>query len=302
MKALTESKIGSLWKSNITNYCQESASRAIDLPDDDPDVLERFLQFLYTGTYEDGVNSTWGRPSAVAMMSHQEVAIRLEAPPGVSIPYGTSDEENPPDAATAQHGTVDNGVSASAATNSPNSEDDDERADGNYLPPEVGEFNEPEEEYNEFYAESDYDSDAPPSPSRRLWHVDNNLKGPLRENYQEVVGELATIRRDLFLPLRLYVMADKFDVPALRLLARERFYRAVEVSWSVSECFPQVIDELYRSTRDTDIAMRGIVCRLVANSLNEDQTREKLEPIMRLHADFAVDVLNTVLNSSRGTW
>ncbi|KAK4233614.1 hypothetical protein C8A03DRAFT_19344, partial [Achaetomium macrosporum] len=41
----------------------EAATRVIDLPEDDPDVLERFLRFLYTGTYEDDVISALLAPN-----------------------------------------------------------------------------------------------------------------------------------------------------------------------------------------------------------------------------------------------
>ena len=64
-------------------------------------------------------------------------------------------------------------------------------------------------------------------------------------NKEEAMQRLVKIRNDMTLPLRLYIMADKYDVPALRLLARDRFYRAVELEWEHAECFPDVVDELH---------------------------------------------------------
>jgi hypothetical protein len=97
-------------------------------------------------------------------------------------------------------------------------------------------------------------------------------------------------------------MADKYDVPALKLLARDRFYRTAEVSWTTAECFPDVVDELYSCTPDTDLAMREIVCRLVGNSVHNNEARERMEPVMRKHGDFAVGVMNYTLHFSKLSW
>ncbi|ROT37238.1 hypothetical protein SODALDRAFT_192269 [Sodiomyces alkalinus F11] len=103
--------------------------------------------------------------------------------------------------------------------------------------------------------------------------------------------------RCLFLPLRLYVMADKYDVPALRLLARDRFYRSAECG-RMDDDFPDVIDELFQTTRQNDTSLREIVCSLVGSKARDREYREKMDPVMRKHGDFAVGVLNYVLLNS----
>lgn len=107
----------------------------------------------------------------------------------------------------------------------------------------------------------------------------------------EGLKQFADLRSDMTLPLRLYVMADKYDVPALRLLARDRFYRAVELVWEEAKCFPDVVDELYQTTPPTDTAMREIVCRLVAAVIHVPRVRDKMRSVMIKHGDFAVGVM-----------
>ncbi|GJD04099.1 BTB/POZ domain-containing protein [Colletotrichum higginsianum] len=116
------------------------------------------------------------------------------------------------------------------------------------------------------------------------------------------IRDQAAVRNDLFLHLRVYVMADKFAVPALKLLARDRFYRAAELAWDVADEFPDVVDELYTNTPDTDVDMRGIVCRLVGNNVFDDRVRERLEPVMRKHGDFAVGMLKHVIAERKERW
>ncbi|KAL2019046.1 hypothetical protein VTK56DRAFT_10150 [Thermocarpiscus australiensis] len=97
----------------LSSGFSETVTGVIDLPEDDPDVVERFLQFLYTGTYQDNFISTWEKPADVHIMSLDDVADELVTGPGVQV------------------------------------SGDSETEDGDYKSPEQYD-EEPEEEYNEF--------------------------------------------------------------------------------------------------------------------------------------------------------
>ncbi|EEU40679.1 uncharacterized protein NECHADRAFT_33838 [Fusarium vanettenii 77-13-4] len=251
----------------LSSNFKEAASRVVELPDDDPDVLERFLEFLYTGAYSDGVNQTWGKPSTVAMMSPEEVQENLN-----------------------------------------NTPDDSDENDLDYEPPSPtstrsNSNSEPEEEYNEYYGDSASNSEQEPEDSPEEPRLESMSVMQLCEllalNKEEAMQRLVKIRNDMTLPLRLYIMADKYDVPALRLLARDRFYRAVELEWEHAECFPDVVDELYLGTPQTDTAMREIVCRIVGSRILSDRVRDKMRPVMEKHGDFAVGVMEYAIHSGR---
>ncbi|RSL71874.1 hypothetical protein CEP54_001185 [Fusarium duplospermum] len=281
----------------MTSPLQEAASRIVELPDDDPDVLERFLEFLYTGAYSDDVNQTWGKPSAAAMMSPEEVQENLNNTPGVPEDFLAGDQGPSTPCPVPQNS---NQVG-------PNGDDSDEN-DLDYEPPSPTSSrsntnSEPEEEYNEYYGGGASNSeqeqeDSPEKPSLGT-RFDMKLSELVALDKEEAMQRLVEMRNDMSLPLRLYIMADKYDVPALRLLARDRFYRAVELEWEHAECFPDVVDELYLGTPQTDTAMREIVCRIVGSRILNDRVREKMRPIMEKHGDFAVGVMEYAIHSGR---
>lgn len=71
---------------------QETTSGTIELPDDDPKILRYFLQFLYTGNYDDGATPCVGTPSLAALASPGEVIEKLQTAPGVAVPLGEYNE------------------------------------------------------------------------------------------------------------------------------------------------------------------------------------------------------------------
>lgn len=245
-------------------------------------MLERFLEFLYKGNYTDGTGNTWEKPSTAALMSPEEVQESLNNPAGF----------------------LSNGRNSAS-----NEEEYDDLDDPTYAPGEIPEP-EVEEEYEEFEEDSvDESEDEGEDEGEEKDEGQNDTAAPddliskLSDlEPKEALEALAKEHDDLFLPLRLYIMADKYDVPALRLLARDRFYRAAELLWEEAECFPEVVDELYRCTPETDTAMRDIVCRLVGSRIKDDEIRTKMRPVMAEHGAFAVGVLEYMMYLSKETW
>ncbi|KAF7560163.1 hypothetical protein G7046_g4000 [Stylonectria norvegica] len=273
---------------------KEAISRVIELLEDDPYILQLLLEFLYTGSYTDGVNPSLGVPSSFALLTPEEVQEHLEEKPGVTriVPITASrpelgDEISIGAGRSTLHAylrdTGDNEVEdPNFGSSSPveGVRNDEEEA-------EEKEDDEPDEEY------SQYDEASELEQSNRR----DSLTEIERLDHEEL-AQLAADRNDLFNHLRLYIMADKYDVPALRLLARERFYRAAEVTWAEADYFPVLVDELYRSTLESDTAMRDIVCRLVGSRIEEPAIREKMRPVMEEHGAFAVGVMEYMLHFS----
>ncbi|KAE9578527.1 hypothetical protein CGMCC3_g5396 [Colletotrichum fructicola] len=273
---------------------KEAASGTIDLPDDEPSIFRRLLQFLYTGNYDDGVTPTLGKPAAISLLQPDEVAGELNAPIGVEdprrgrkVPRRTStSSRHPSHSAENLDGSGDDSTSVTDNESFSGSSG----FDPGYIRRQPSGI-EPEEEYNEFSGENVADEladDADDTINKKL----SQPEGAGDDVVTLVKKELYGARDDLFLHLRLYVMADKYDVPALKLLARERFYRSAELSWEVADEFPAVVDELYSDTIETHSAMRDIVCRLVGNQVGNVRTRERMEWIMKKHGEFAVGVMN----------
>lgn len=299
--------------------------------------MERFLQFLYTGDYKDGEYPNTGDPSIPATMTSEEVAEELAQVPGVTVGPGAGAERpashsvDPLDEGAVQPmgdpATEEHVIWAEAAgmgvehSKYDNDYDNEEEDDPDFPSPDPSDDeDEPPEEYYE-YEEESYDDDdddggvpdAGQQTAATTTTKGSRVKTATRERRQQK-QEGATKSdanspakesrrpRGLFLALRLYVMADRYDVPALRLLARERLYRTSERCWESRADFPALVDELYATTAPGDGALRGVVCRLVGNGLGRRGTRERMAGVMRRHGDFAVDVMNYFLEASRVWW
>lgn len=217
----------------------------MDLPEDNPDILNMFLQFLYTGNYEDSEHpNVKNRPSSPAIVSSEEVEENLAQPAGSPQICSTLSDDDTED------GSFD-----------PDAQEEEENS---VEQEEVEQY-----EQNEFDEDSNYKSDKEPPPYKT-----------------DYTHSMST-------SVRVYAMADKFDVLALKLLARERFYRSAERHAIHATDFPSVVDELFMTTNPEDILMREIPCRLIGNVYGTDKKfDESLQPVMRKHGDLALGVLN----------
>jgi len=65
----------------------------------------------------------------------------------------------------------------------------------------------------------------------------------------------------LLLHTRVYALAEKYDIPALKALARQKFEMAMACNYD-SPDLPEAIEEVYCSTLDTDRGLRDIVLDL----------------------------------------
>lgn len=223
------------------------------------------------------------------MMSPEEVQESLNKPAGFISNYKSSLSEQELEAERVRKDLLGLDI-----------EDDESYAPGEISEPAV------EEEYEEFDEESVDEAGSEGEEKDEVQtdtvSSDDLISKLSKLEPKEALQALAKERDDLFLPLRLYIMADKYDVPALRLLARDRFYRAAELVWAEAECFPEVVDELYRCTPETDTAMRDIVCRLVGSRIKDDEIRTKMRPVIAEHGNFAVGVLEYMMYLSKERW
>lgn len=274
-------------------FSQEAATSTVDLPEDDPEILEKFLEYLYTGTYNDKVVPKRNTPANVALMNHEEVMEELSHPPGFVLPVRPLKGPREPEPKPGGRGAKSSG----SAFDSDDDPDDSDYQEGDRGRQPPG----PEDRVKTENEEEDKDG-LHVEIEQNCVEIQAMFDGDPATDRNAFIRDQAAVRNDLFLHLRVYVMADKFAVPALKLLARDRFYRAAELAWDVADEFPDVVDELYTNTPDTDVDMRGIVCRLVGNNVFDDRVRERLEPVMRKHGDFAVGVLKHVIAETKERW
>lgn len=256
----------------------------------------RFLQFVYTGNYEDGEYPYGLEPAFAAVMTPEEICHELQQPPGIETGGVEAEEASdwpmPDDesqaaavdgAGTGAGAGVGHVLNCTAAEDDPWNEGDESEGSEYPSPPSSG-SDEPYE-----YSETGSDGVAAAEAQGEGGEEgagDDTKADAEYEQYRRGPNSLLT-------SLRVYVMADKFDVPALKLLARHRFYMTAREVFEMYEDFGSVVDELYETTAPTDKAMREIPCRLLAASYSWDgPALERLEPVMRKHGDLAVSILH----------
>ncbi|EFX04923.1 btb/poz-like protein [Grosmannia clavigera kw1407] len=199
-----------------TGVFKEGLEHSVDLPDEDPDTVDRFFRFLYAGNYSDGEHYD-DLPSNTALIA-----------PG-------PDSESPPAEDTL-----------------------------------------------------DYDSDGSDyMETEDGIEIDANL--PLPSGWKN--RAITT----LYTSLRVYIMADKYDVSALKLLSGERFKRTAERLWCEYDDFPAVVDLLYGSTMSGD-PLREFVCALITHQYHGDAgLRARMKPVLEKNPDFAIKLLEMMV-------
>jgi len=80
------------------------------------------------------------------------------------------------------------------------------------------------------------------------------------ESYDED-EEMSEDSSHLLLHTRVYALAEKYDIPALKSLARTKFETAMACNYD-SPDLPEAIEEVYCSTLDSDRGLRDIVLNL----------------------------------------
>ncbi|KAI0132929.1 hypothetical protein BJ170DRAFT_265764 [Xylariales sp. AK1849] len=215
------------------NGLKETHTRLVDLPDDKPATVEKFLSILYTGNYSDILYGEPTSPSAIVLISEQAVRTQLRS-------------------TSSMHRSQ-------------------------YI---------------------DKDDDAALYRAERASHRNPRL-------FQD------KLLRSLSDALRVYVMADKFQVPAARLLGLERFYRNVEqiLDGGCFECeadatgdvarrllaaAADTVDAVYENTAvDTDCSIRAQLASMIRSHspvFDVEQVLQALEGVLRKHEDFVIDL------------
>ena len=71
-----------------------------------------------------------------------------------------------------------------------------------------------------------------------------------------------------FSNVRVYAIAEKYNIPLLKEVAKEKFVKWAENNWSHCD-FPVVAGEVYESTPSSDIGLRDVVSRLCGEHIKE---------------------------------
>ena len=95
---------------------------------------------------------------------------------------------------------------------------------------------------------------------------------------------------------RVYAIAEKYDIPLLKELAKERFVKWAEDNWSHRD-FPAVAREVYESTLSSDRGLRDVVSRLYVEHGKDLVGTAGFVNLGDLIGELGLDVLAKVLRN-----
>jgi speckle-type POZ protein len=88
---------------------------------------------------------------------------------------------------------------------------------------------------------------------------------------------------------KVYSIADKYDVMALKSQAKEKFEKAAKSCWNMED-FPPAISEVYSSTPATDRGLRGLVVEISCTHIDALLARQDFRNVLEETVGFAADV------------
>jgi hypothetical protein len=97
-----------------------------------------------------------------------------------------------------------------------------------------------------------------------------------------------------FSNVRVYAIAEKYNIPLLKEVAKEKFVKWAENHWSHCD-FPVVAREVYESTPSSDIGLRDVVSRVCGEHVKELVGKKKFLDLTDLFGELGLGILVQVL-------
>jgi len=128
---------------------------------------------------------------------------------------------------------------------------------------------------------------------------DGGCDSPIETEAIEVsIGETADLSDQkqpaLFSSVRVYAIAEKYGIPLLKELAKERFCTWTESNWA-HEDFPDIVREVFQSTPESDQGLRDIVVQVVAKHANRLTEKAEFRDAIQECGDLGLGTLCQVL-------
>ena len=105
---------------------------------------------------------------------------------------------------------------------------------------------------------------------------------PSRDQHQDISGRAMEDQPALLSSVRVYAIADKYDIQPLKELAKNRFETSAEKNWAHKD-FSDTVKEIFESTPTSDRGLRDIAIRIVASHadvlIQKDEFRELIEEV-----------------------
>jgi len=196
-------------------------SNEIYLPDDEPGVVEKMVDFLYTADYDDHrAAGDWAfkakSDTNVAPPAFEEIGVVVVA-------------DDPPDSAKEE--TVE-------------------------------------------YAEQDY----------------------LKEDSTVSILEYNPL--SLMTNVKVYIIADKNEIGALKKLASTKYQQVVQKSWN-NPAFAESARLVYENTMESDRAIRNVIVQTASDNIKALLDRGEFVELLNSHGELATEILKKLVASGQ---
>lgn len=95
--------------------------------------------------------------------------------------------------------------------------------------------------------------------------------------------------------VRVYALADKYDMPGLKDLAKSRIWDRSNRSL-IENNFPAIAIEIYNSTTPEDRSLRDLVLEIFNSGIEVNFTDHEWESSLRANGDLAFDILKATVS------
>ena len=97
--------------------------------------------------------------------------------------------------------------------------------------------------------------------------------------------------------IRVYALADKYNIPALKELAKTKFQTCITAREIETTRFAEIVDSIFNSTHETDPGLRDIITSSVADTSTPAEILGEgpLASAIRDHSTFGLGLLREVV-------
>ncbi|KAL8823987.1 MAG: hypothetical protein Q9191_005384 [Dirinaria sp. TL-2023a] len=120
--------------------------------------------------------------------------------------------------------------------------------------------------------------------------IDNMLYFLYTSDYQDD----ADGGRPLLVNAKMYAVGDKYDIPALKTLAKDKFAAGLGPNWDIAT-FLEVLETAYTNTPASDRGLRDCLAPVLLEHKNELHEHEGFAGLIKNNlgdGEFAMDVIN----------
>ncbi|XP_014550323.1 hypothetical protein COCVIDRAFT_115774 [Bipolaris victoriae FI3] len=103
-------------------------------------------------------------------------------------------------------------------------------------------------------------------------------------------GNAADVASPMVFNVKVYSVADKYDIPALKSVASQKFKESVKTCWNMDD-FPHAVAEVYSSTPPNDQEIRRLVVDVACEHITELLQKQGFCDILGETVGFASDLV-----------